>query len=193
MSNCRISGPLADGIAAHESAAADDLVGEEAPLARREEVALVPAQAEEREAVVAVRAHEPADEPPLFGGLPDTFGQRPQPEVKRTEPEHEAHGGEHVLDPVAAEPAQVEHDDERCGRRQCKQRDDERTRADNGSPGTSNRFRNRIERREHEQAERGFLEVEALGEMRHGQTDHEDDARAARRADAYARASVTAR
>ena len=66
--------PLADGIAAHESAAADDLVGEEARSARREEVALVAAQAEEREAVVAVRAYEPTDEPPLVGGLTDTFG-----------------------------------------------------------------------------------------------------------------------
>ena len=144
-------------------------------MARREEVALVAAQAEEREAVVAVCAYEPADEPPLFGGLPDTFGQRPQPEVKRTEPEQEAHRGEHVLDPVAAEPAQVEHDDERCGRRQCEQRHDERT-CRQRIAGHVEPLPEPIERRQHEQAERGFLEVETLGEMRHGQTDDEDDA-----------------
>jgi hypothetical protein len=60
-------GPVPDGIAAHERTAADDLVRDEALACRREEVALVPAQAEEGQAVVTVRAHELADHPPLFG------------------------------------------------------------------------------------------------------------------------------
>jgi len=111
-----------------------------------------------------------------FRALPDdAFRQRPEPEVKRTETEQEARRGEHVLDPIAAEPAQVEHDDERCGRRQCKQGHDERT-CRQRIAGHVEPLPEPIERRQHEQPERGFLEVETLGEMRHGQTDDEDDA-----------------
>src|SRR5207237_4920390 len=61
---------LADRVAADERAAVHDAVGEERAPARREEVALVAAEREEREAVVAVLANEPLREPPLRRRLP---------------------------------------------------------------------------------------------------------------------------
>ena len=87
----------ADRVAADECCASDDLVREEAPARRREEVGLVAPQAEEGEAVLTVRADEPPDEPPFFGRLAHAFRERAEPQVEGARGEQERDGGEDVL------------------------------------------------------------------------------------------------
>jgi len=94
--------------------------------------------------------------------------------VQPPEAEHEAEGGEDVLDPVAAESPQVEHDDERSGRRERERRDDERPHEE-WIAGNVEALPEPEQGREHEQAQRRFLDVEAFREMGDGQTDHQHD------------------
>src|SRR5581483_5320885 len=69
-------GVVADGIAADECRTRDDAIREEGPSARREVVALVAAQGEEREAVRAVRVDELAHRAALDDGLLDRVRER---------------------------------------------------------------------------------------------------------------------
>ena len=77
---------VADGIAADERRARDDAVGEERAAGRREEIALVASQREEREAVAAVAVDERPRDPPLAHRLRDGVAERPQPEVEGEKP-----------------------------------------------------------------------------------------------------------
>ena len=94
------SSSVAHRVAADQRRARDDAVREERAPGRREEVALVAPQREERQAVVPVRVDERACDPPLADGLRDGVRQRPQPEVERGEAEHEPERGEDVGEPV---------------------------------------------------------------------------------------------
>ena len=94
--------------------------------------------------------------------------------MQRPEAEHEAEGGEDVFEPVAAEPPQVEHQDERCSRRECERRDDERPHEEWIARNVE-ALAKPEERREHEQAKRSLLEVEALHEVGKGQPDDQHD------------------
>src|SRR6185312_8935046 len=123
---------------------------------------------------MAVRAHELAHQATLFGGLTHPLRDRPQPQVQRAEAEHEAESGQAVFDPVAAEPAQVEHDDERRSRRERERRDDERPHEERVARNVE-ALPKPEERREHEQAQRRLLEVETLYEMRKAQADDQHD------------------
>ena len=87
---------VADRVGADERGAGDDAVREERPPRRREEVALVAAEGEEREAVAAVRVHERASDAALADGLPRRLRDRAEPEEERREPDEEAERGERV-------------------------------------------------------------------------------------------------
>jgi len=94
--------------------------------------------------------------------------------VQRPEAEHETEGSKDVLDPVAAKPSQVEHDDERRRRRERQRRDEERPHEE-WVAGNIEALAETEQRREHEQAQRRLLDVEPLGQMGDGQPDHEQD------------------
>src|SRR5581483_12115922 len=87
-------------VAADERRAGDDAVGEERAPSRREQVALVPTESEEREAVLPVALHERPRGAPLRDGLRHGLPERPQPEVEPGEPEHEPGRAEGVRDAV---------------------------------------------------------------------------------------------
>ena len=94
--------------------------------------------------------------------------------MERAKAEDDARGGQKVFDPVTAEPTQVEHCDERGGRRARESRDDEGSHEERIA-GNVEAFAEAEERREHDQGQQGLLEVEALHEMGNGQSDDEDD------------------
>jgi hypothetical protein len=94
--------------------------------------------------------------------------------VQRAEAENQAECGKHVFDPIAAESPQIEQDDKSSGRRERERRDDQRTHEE-WIAGNVEAFAEPEERREHEQAERRFLDVEAFREMRNGQSDDQHD------------------
>jgi len=72
---------IADGISAHERAAGDDAIREERASTGREQVALVAAEREEREAVVTVCVDERPCRSSLSDGLRNGERERTQPEV----------------------------------------------------------------------------------------------------------------
>jgi hypothetical protein len=73
---------VADRVPADEGGSRDDAIGEEGAARRREEIALVASQGEEREAVTPVFVHQRPRHAPLRDGLRDGMAERPQPEVE---------------------------------------------------------------------------------------------------------------
>ena len=94
--------------------------------------------------------------------------------MQRPEAEHEAEGGKGVFDPAAAEPAQVEHEEESGSRRERERRDDKRSHEEWIARNVEASAEPE-ERHEHEQAQQSLLEVEAFHQMHKTQSDHKHD------------------
>ena len=155
----------ANRIAADECGTADDLVREEAAARRGEEVALVAPEAEEREAVLAVPADQPPDEPPFLRRLPDAPRERTEPQVEGARGEEQRDGGEDVVPAISCEAAQLE--DEGQGRER-EQRECGREQRPDGAwiPGNVEAAPVAKQGDKEDEAERRLLDVQAFREVR---------------------------
>jgi hypothetical protein len=166
---------VAHRIAADQRRPRHHSVGEEGAARRREEVALVPSQRKEGEAVSAVCLHDRSGDSPLADRLRDRLPERPQPVVERRDAHGQADPGERVggtMRQLGA--AQLFRDDDR--RDACERRSEPEQRPDaRRVAGHVEAMPPPNERREQQQGDDRLLEVEALREMRDGRGEDDRD------------------